>query len=124
LNNRGFSLIEIVASLLILAVGLLAVIAMQISSVRGNSFSGEMTQASVFAQDRLESLRTLEPSDAGFAAAMSLGLHNDGTLVGTVFSRQYTVASNPGTTMLTITVTVSWNDGVNHNVSFSTVRAL
>ncbi len=54
MNKKGFSLIEVLVGLVLLAIGLLAIAGMQITSVRGNFFSSNMTQASVLAQDRLE----------------------------------------------------------------------
>lgn len=105
--------------LVILAIGLLAIAGMQITSVRGNFFSSNLTQASVLAQDRLEVLRNIPYGDA----ALSAGNHNDGTIAGTIFTRDYDVAVIPGTTMLNITVSVSWRDTTDHSISFTTVRA-
>jgi type IV pilus assembly protein PilV len=59
LNNKGFTLIEVLVGLIILAVGLLALAALQITSTRGSSFSNNLMQASYVAQDRLESLKNL-----------------------------------------------------------------
>ena len=119
MNKKGFTLIEVLVGLVLLAVGLLAIAGMQITSVKSNSFSNSMTQASILAQDRLEALRNLAFGHEDLGA----GTHNEGVIPGTSFTRQYTVAVIPGTNMLNITVTVSWTDTSNHTVSFSTVRA-
>jgi type IV pilus assembly protein PilV len=119
LNRKGFTLIEVLVGLVILAIGLLAIAGMQITSVRGNFFSSNLTQASVLAQDRLEILRNLNFNDS----ALSVGTHSDGVIAGTNLSRDYTVSLVPGTTMLNITVTVRWRDNSDHSVSFSTVRS-
>lgn len=119
MNSKGFTLIEVLVGLVILAVGLLAIAGMQITSVKGNHFSGAITQASILAQDRLEALRNL-PFGHG---DLSAGIHDEGILPGTSFRRQYTVAVVPGTSMLQITVTVTWKDTTDHAVSFTTVRA-
>jgi len=119
LDKKGFTLIEVLIGLLILAFGLLAIAGMQITSLRGNFFSSNMTHASILAQDRLEVLRNLAWGDA----ALSIGTYNDGTIPGTIFSRQYNVSLVPGTTMLNITVTVTWSDSSNHTISFSTIRS-
>ena len=105
--------------LVLLAIGLLAIAGMQISSVRGNFFSSNLTQASVLAQDRMETLRNIAYGDA----PLSAGNHNDGPIAGTIFTRDYNVTVVPGTTMLTITVRVSWRDTTDHNISFTTVRS-
>ena len=104
--------------LVLLAIGLLAIAGMQITSVRGNFFSGNMTQASILAQDRLETLRNAAIGDD----VLSVGTHNDGTIPGTIFTRNYTVSVIPGTTMFSIVVTVGWRDSSDHTISFTTVR--
>lgn len=119
MNKKGFTLIEVLVGMIILAIGLLAIAGMQITSVRGNFFSSNMTQASILAQDRLETLRNLAFSDA----ALTQGTHNDGVIPGTIFTRDYTVSVVPGTTMLNIQVRVSWRDSSDHTITFSTVRS-
>lgn len=118
-RGAGFTLIEVLVGLVILAIGLLAIAGMQLTSVKGNFFSSNLTQASVLAQDRLEVLRSL----AWGHADLTGGTHNEGTIPNTIFTREYTVAVIAGTTMLDITVTVRWRDDTDHSVSFSTVRS-
>lgn len=119
LNKKGFTLIEVLVGLVILAIGLLAIGGMQLASVKGNAFSGHLTQASVLAQDRLEVLRNLPWGHPD----LSVGIHDEGTIPNTIFTREYRVALIPGTTMLDVTVTVRWRDEADHSVSFSTVRS-
>jgi type IV pilus assembly protein PilV len=119
LTKKGFTLIEVLVGLVILAIGLLAIAGMQLSSVKGNSFSSNLTQASVLAQDRLEVLRSL----AWGHADLTGGMHNEGAIAGTIFTREYTITVIPGTTMLEIVVTVRWRDDSDHSISFSTVRS-
>lgn len=119
MNKKGFTLIEVLVGLVLLAIGLLAIAGMQITSVRGNFFSSNMTQASVLAQDRMETLRNLAYADA----ALTVGTYNDGVIPGTIFTRGYNVSPIPGTTMLNIRVSVSWRDTSDHTITFSTVRS-
>ena len=118
-NQNGFSLIEVLIGLVLLAIGLLAIAGMQITSVRGNFFSSNMTQASVLAQDRMETLRNTPFADP----ALTVGNHNDGVIPGTIFSRDYIVGVVPGTGMLSIAVRVSWRDTTDHTISFTTIRS-
>ncbi len=118
MNKKGFTLVEVLVGLVILAIGLLAIAGMQITSVRGNFFSNNITQASILAQNRLEELRNLDVNHED----LSVGPHDDGVVQG-IFSRQYTVSLVPGTTMLSIVVTVRWKENSDHSVSFSTIRA-
>jgi type IV pilus assembly protein PilV len=119
LNKKGFSLIEVLIGLVLLAIGLLAIAGMQITAVKGNFFSHYLTQASYAAQDRLEFLDNLPIDDAQMLA----GNHNDGTVTisGMVFNRTYTVNVNGD--LRTISYIVSWNDGVNRNITLSTIRS-
>ena len=118
-KQNGFTLIEVVAALIILSIALLAIAAMQITSIKSGYFSSHVTQATIFAQDKLEYLRNLSYRDSD----LSSGQHNEGILPGTVFSRQYNIAEDAGNSMKTITVTVQWIDRGNHTISFSTIRS-
>lgn len=121
MNKKGFTLIEVLVGLVILAIGLLAIAGMQGTSVRGNFFSHYLTQASYAGQQRLEFLDNL----ALTAAELSAGNHNDPatTISGIVFNRSYTVVDDPNGYKI-INYTVRWNDGVDRNISFSTIRSL
>jgi hypothetical protein len=92
---------------------------MQITSTKGGYFSNNVTQATIFAQDKLEYLKNLSYRDSD----LSSGQHNEGTISGTIFSRQYAIVEDEGNSMKTITVTVQWTDRGNHNLSFSTIRS-
>jgi type IV pilus assembly protein PilV len=118
-GRKGFTLTEVLVGLVILVVGILAVAAMQISSTKGSSFSNHLTQATVFAQDKLEHLKNLSYNDSN----LSSGQHNEGILSGTIFSREYHIVEDAGNSMKTITVTVQWTDRASHSVSFSTIRS-
>jgi len=60
----GFSLIEVLISLVILSVGLMAIAQMQVAAIRGIAFSRHMTSATYLARQQLEYLRSL-PYDDG-----------------------------------------------------------
>ena len=77
-------------------------------------------QASYIAQDRLEFLKNVRFDDG----ALSNGSHPDGTAIvsGVAYNRAYTVVDDLSGYKL-ITYVVTWYDGVNHNLSFSTIRS-
>jgi len=102
-----------------LAIGVLAIAGLQVTSVRGNYFSNNLMQATYVAQDRLEFLKNLPFNSPQLGA----NNYNDGntTISGIVFNRTYQVVVNGNLT--TITYVVTWNDGVGHNITFSTVRS-
>ncbi len=127
MNSKGFSLLEILIGLAILAIGLLAIAALQTTSVRGNFFSHHLMQATYMAQDRLEFLRNLPYQHP----ALAEGNYSDGTSRvpdapgGVLFHRSYriSVVNDPNGAYRKIDYFISWNDGVDHHVSFSTVRS-
>ena len=118
-QGNGFTLIEVVAGLMILGIGLLAIASMQITSIKSGNFSSHVTQATFFAQDKLEYLKNLSYSDPD----LSSGQHTEDTIPGTLFSRRVQIAEDAGNSMKTITVTVQWTDRESHSISFSTIRS-
>ena len=118
LEERGFTLIEVLIGLIILAIGILAVAGMQITSIRGTSFSNSLTQASVIAQDRLEFLKSLPLNDA----KLDTGTYNDPPDIG-IFTRIYQATRNANPNFVNIIYTVSWLEkGMTHTVSFRTIK--
>jgi type IV pilus assembly protein PilV len=123
LRNKGFSLIEVLICVIFLAIGLLAIASLQVTSVRGNFFNNNLMQATYVAQDRLEFLKNL-PYDSSRLVEGDYNPDPDGpvTVSGLAFDRSYTVSDHADGYKL-IDYTVMWNDGVDHSISFSTIRA-
>ena len=121
-NKKGFSLIEVLIGLVVLAFGLLSIAAMQIVSIKGGYFSNSLTRATVLAQNRLEQLKLLDFNSKKTDPGLSSGEHNDGAIPSSVFTRTYNV-QDTAPTLKTITVTVRWVDRGDHNISLSTMRA-
>jgi type IV pilus assembly protein PilV len=58
-KEQGFTIIEVLLAISILAIGLLAVATMQLSAIRVNSTANKVTTRATYAQDRLERLNAL-----------------------------------------------------------------
>lgn len=119
LEQKAFTLIEVLIGLVILAAIILAVAAMQITSTKSGYFSNNLTQATILAQDKLEYLKNVSYNDAD----LSSGHHNEGAISDTIFLREYTIGEDSGNSIKTITVVVRWADPRDHTVSLSTIRS-
>ncbi len=58
-RSEGFTLIELLAGIVVFSFGVLALYRLQISSLEGNSFANDQTQAVILAEERMERLMGL-----------------------------------------------------------------
>jgi type IV pilus assembly protein PilV len=109
IKQSGFTLIEVMIALVILAAGLLALASMQIVSVRSNAFSSEMTYASMLAQSRLEDVRNMNFDAVTASARIPLPLDADATTKGIAYNVERKVQNDtPAADMKTVTVIIDW----------------
>jgi prepilin-type N-terminal cleavage/methylation domain-containing protein len=59
-KNKGFSLLELIISIAILAIGIIAVLETLSFSVRAGSISGDITRAAFIAEDKMQELEFKE----------------------------------------------------------------
>ncbi len=64
-DRRGFTLVEVLVALFVLAVGLLGLASLQLNASRGNAQSGVGTRAVLIAQGRMEMLKSASFTDIG-----------------------------------------------------------
>jgi type IV pilus assembly protein PilV len=113
----GFTLIEIMITLVILSIGLTALAGLQVSAIKGNTFSKRMTAAVSIANQKLEQIK-----DTAYANILSES-SSQITQSNMSFTRQVTVTNNsPLANTKTVNVTVTWSDGSNsHSVPITTI---
>jgi type IV pilus assembly protein PilV len=121
---RGFTLIEVLVTALILTIGLLGTLGLATGIIRGNFFSKNLTSATAIAQTQLEAVQNrgyVNATTSNFpAAAATVSMGN------VSFSRTTTITDNsPSSNMKTISVTVAWNETNNaaRSVSLQTILA-
>jgi type IV pilus assembly protein PilV len=59
-NSKGFSLLEVLLGVSVFMIGMLGVTALNISSLKSNTFSGNMSEAVTLAGDRIEELIAID----------------------------------------------------------------
>ena len=123
-GQGGFTLIEVLVTMLILTIGLLGTAGLTTGIIRGNFFSKNITSGTVIAQTQLEAIQNKGYTNAtstnfpATAATVSMG--------GVSFNRTTTITDNsPASNMKTISVTVTWNEADNaaRSVSLQTILA-
>ncbi|MBW2467198.1 MAG: prepilin-type N-terminal cleavage/methylation domain-containing protein [Deltaproteobacteria bacterium] len=63
LNSRGFSLIEVLLGISVFMIGMLGVTALNISSLKSNTFSGNLSEATLIAAAKIEDMMTMDFDD-------------------------------------------------------------
>jgi prepilin-type N-terminal cleavage/methylation domain-containing protein len=116
-RSKGFSLIEVMIALVILAVALLGLAGLMVTTTKNNSFGGHITEAATFAQDKLEQLRA---TPFGMIALNTMQTDNPVGSTGITYTRSWVAVPNippPGNTLDVITITVSWADTIPHSIN-------
>ena len=118
IRSDGFALIEVLVSLVILAICLLGMAGLMATTTRNNSDGDHVTQAATLAQDKLEELRGLSPNKIN-ARGLNVKLQDNPppTVRGTTYTRSWTVVPDASNTFYTITITVNWTDKTNHSIN-------
>lgn len=116
----GFTLLETTVALAILAVGILAMLAVQVTALRQGNWGRHTTTAAQVARDEMELLSRLPWSDArvqptaGWTAAVAVPVDvqaPSGVFQQQVFNLQWRIKADPSDTNLRlIDVRVLWNE--------------
>jgi type IV pilus assembly protein PilV len=108
-GENGFTLLETLIALTILAIGLLGLLGLQIVALKGNDSGFRISTAVALGEQRIEELKELEASNA----LLTTGNHADGTttIQTVVYTRSYVIADDtPVAGVSTLSMTITWTD--------------
>jgi type IV pilus assembly protein PilV len=134
-GSWGFTLLELMFALAIIAVGLLAMARMQISAIQGNALGGKMSTAVALGQNQMEGFMTQDLEGPGGPFDPSMTLWQDGATATatidnpTVLGKQYSGyrvqwdiwANDPIDNVARIQIQV-WRPGGNRPVTLTSVK--
>ena len=108
--QQGFTLLEVLVTIVILSIGLLGIAGLTTGVIRGNHFSKNITSATAAAQTQLEAVKS-----GGYEYALAANFPSDTVNMGGMsFNRTSTItADSPATNMKTVSVTVNWTESNN-----------
>jgi prepilin-type N-terminal cleavage/methylation domain-containing protein len=125
-NQSGFTIIEVLISIGILGVGIMAISLMQAHFAGGNSKSRQIIHATDIAMNQIELLDNItDLSDSRLSAQPSQNPHTETIdIYGREYSLLWNVTDNNDGT-LTVDVSVSWNDnGLQQTLNFPWVKSI
>lgn len=109
-NQAGFTLIEVLVSLVLGGIAMIGVIALYRAQTNASSFSRRSTEASVLAEDQLEKLRTQAAAIGSNAPGVAVDERGK-AIAGGTFNRFFDVTQPGGAgTFFHMKVVVSWSE--------------
>jgi type II secretion system protein I len=122
-NNKGFTLIEIMISIAIIAMGIFAVMSLIITVMKGNTLSKRVTIATTIAQEKMEDFKIRDYDNV----VDDSGTYTTDTEPYYDIPYYWEASVTPATDTKTITVDVYWSSGgtdtTHNNVELKTIIA-
>jgi type IV pilus assembly protein PilV len=119
-SNSGFTLIEVLVAIIILSIGLLAVAAMQATSIRSNDFAQRLTVITAVAQGTLEDLMARNTSDPIFDTAAVDVPYENRTVQGVIYNSSYSIT--PDTPVSDVAMVVMTVTGGGRTLSLTSYK--
>lgn len=109
-KEEGFTLIEVLCAMIILALGILALAPLMTLSVTGNRFASEVTAVAARAQEDLE--QKIRRGFFGTLPYEDSASFSNGKFVAKSLVRDQTVEASIPSRLYQIDVTITWEDDV------------
>ena len=126
LNENGLSLLEVMISMLLLALGLLTLAPMVVVSIQGNNISRDVLTVSEIAKEKIEFYKGLDPFPALPYTQNETGLYGYG-ITGAGYNRSTSIKDKVSDASIPdglnkVLITISWTDkaGVPRSTNYST----
>jgi len=118
-GESGFTLLEVIISMTLLAIGMLALGALQAASVRGNGFAMNNTEGTALIEKKIEEYQATPWASlpSGNTTVVENNVGQGGRYTRTSVFQDNT----PITNTKTVTVSVAWKDKASHSFSFQTI---
>lgn len=115
-NAKGFTMIEVILAIAIIAIGMFAVMSLVTIVIKGNTQSKKVTTATTLAQDKMEYFKGISYDNISGTYTVSNDYYLEALVQNNV----------PGINTKTVTVNVYWNPGTttsSHKVILQTIFA-
>jgi len=122
-GNKGFTMVEVLITIAIFAIGVLAVASMQYWSVRNTATGNVMTQAANLARAQMETLKNVPVVTTLVSGADANNPIDANGTPGGIFTRTWVITNPLGTSVTRqIDVTVAWRrNGQNRSVVLTSI---
>ncbi|NOY53827.1 MAG: prepilin-type N-terminal cleavage/methylation domain-containing protein [Deltaproteobacteria bacterium] len=137
-SNAGFTLIEVMVAMVVMAYGILAVMSMSVAAIRGNSTADHVTQVTILSDEVIEMIRANVDNISAYNGIDTSNVNTRPSIDATAGADYDTIVSRisdlglpsgkcsieiqnntPTAGISTAQVTIAWSRTGNHSMTFT-----